>query len=173
MEREERFTRHWTQAQPVVAGFVGSMIPDFHQAEDLLQNVAVVLLRKFDEYDPARPFAAWALGIAKNEILSWRRAHARSFLSYHPELLEAVAAAYEEMSPELRLRVSALKHCLQDVEGRAWDVLRLRYEESLQPRDIASKLGLAAGNVRVILSRIRTALQGCVERRLSSQEGRA
>src|SRR3954468_19026633 len=33
----DRFTRHWTQAQPVVASYINSMVPDFHAAEDLLQ----------------------------------------------------------------------------------------------------------------------------------------
>jgi hypothetical protein len=33
-----------------------TMVPDFHEAEDLLQNVAVVSLRKLSEYDPKHPF---------------------------------------------------------------------------------------------------------------------
>ena len=66
MNIDERFMRYWTRAQPVVAGYVSSMTPDVHEADDLLQDTAVVLLRKFGEYDPGRSFVAWALGIAKS-----------------------------------------------------------------------------------------------------------
>jgi RNA polymerase sigma-70 factor (ECF subfamily) len=173
MLQHELFTRHWTQAQPTVAAYINSMVPDFQQAEDLLQNVAVVLLRKFPEYDPSRPFVAWALGISRNEILSTRRSFARSFLSFHPDLLEGVAAAYEEMSPQLKARAAALQDCIENVKGHARKVLRLRYQEALAPRDIAGRLGLEPGNVRVILSRVRAALQECVERRLSAEGGPA
>ncbi len=169
MRNQERFTRLWTQAQPIVAGYISSMVPDFHEAEDLLQNVAVVLLRKFAEYDERRPFVAWALGIAKVEILRARRAHARSPLEYRPEIAEAVARAYEEMTPFLKMRAAALQKCLGRVKGPALRLLALRYRESLPPRDIAGRLGVAAGNVRVALSRIRAMLQECIERRLASE----
>ena len=173
MKATERFTRHWTKAQPVVSAYIGSMVPDFHQAEDLLQSVAVVLLRKFGEYDERRPFVGWAIGIAKNEILSSRRTHARSSLSFHPELLDAVAAAYEEMSPEVSRRARVLQECLDKVDGHAWRMLRMRYEKSMKPGEIAARLGVAAGNVRVTLSRLRSSLQDCVDRRLETGGGGA
>ena len=42
---QELFTRHWTQASRMVADYISALVPNFHEAEDLLQNVAVVLLR--------------------------------------------------------------------------------------------------------------------------------
>ena len=168
MRTDERFMRHWTRAQPVIAGYVSSMVPDVHEADDLLQETAVVLLRKFGDYDPRRPFVAWALGIAKLEILSARRRHARGFLTYHGDLMDAVAGAYGEMAPELISRAGALRRCLQKIEGRAREMLRLRYEESLKPREIAERLAVAAGNVRARLSRIRSSLASCVARALAA-----
>ena len=52
MNNHEQFTRRWTEAQPIVAGYINAVVPDFQEAEDLLQDVAVILLRKFTEYDP-------------------------------------------------------------------------------------------------------------------------
>ncbi len=54
----------------MVAAFVLSIIPDFHQAEDVLQQVAVVLVREFGQFDTSRPFLPWALGIARTWLLS-------------------------------------------------------------------------------------------------------
>lgn len=166
MPDHERFTQFWTQAQPTVTGYISSMVANFHEAEDLLQSVAIILLRKFSEYDASRPFVAWALGIAKLEILSLRRSHARNFLSYHPDVIDAVESAYEAMSPELNARAAAIRECLKQVKADALEVLKLRYEESLKPGEIAPRLGRTAGTVRVMLSRIRVALLACVERRI-------
>ncbi len=166
MADNERFTRLWTQAEPTVASYVASMVRDPHACDDLIQEIAVVLLRKFDQYDPGRPFLAWAIGIAKLEIVSRRRQHARSLLSFRDDVLDAVAATYEELAPELSQRRLALRECLKRMRGRNQEMLRLRYDEALKPRQIAEKLGLAAGNVRVILNRIREALRTCVDRRL-------
>lgn len=165
--RNEQFMRNWTQAQPIVAAYIGSLVPAFHEAEDILQNVSVILLRKFADYDPHRPFIAWTLGIARLEVLAARRAGSRNVLVSHPELVEAVAEQYAEMTPELEARAIALKRCLQGLGSRALQMLKLRYEGSLHPREIAIRLGMAAGAVRTALSRVRSSLHDCIERGLA------
>jgi len=166
MSDHERFMKSWTKAQPVVAAYLNSVIPDSHAADDLLQETAVVLFRKIDEYEPSRPFVAWALGVARNEVLAARRAHARGRLAYHSDVMEMVADAYEEMAPELDERLGALRGCLQKVRGRERELVRLRYEESLKPGQIARRLSMVASTVRGMLTRIRDALAHCVDREL-------
>lgn len=163
---QERFTRCWTQVQPAIAGYIAALVPDPHAADDVVQEVAVTLLRKFAEYDPARPFIAWAMGVAKMAILSHRRDHARAAVRFGPEAVEALADTWEELLPEADLRRAALAECLRTIAGRARELLRLRYEEAIAPQDIAIRLGMTPVAARVALVRVRTALQTCIERRL-------
>jgi RNA polymerase sigma-70 factor, ECF subfamily len=172
MERHEQFTCLWTQAQPLVAGYINAVIPDFHEAEDALQEVAIVLLRKFPEYDSDRPFVPWAIGIAKREVLMVRRRQARNRLCYAPDLLERISEAYEELAPELEERAQRLRDCLQRVQGRAAELLRFRYQEALRPAEIAGRVGMAVVAVRVMLSRTRAALRECIERSASAPKPR-
>ncbi len=165
-ERAERFTRHWTSAQPAVAAYLAAHLPDFRDAQDLLQTVAVVCLRKFDDYDAQRPFVAWALGVARFEALHHRRGCARSRLVLGLELDDALAAACEELSAEFERRTSALRTCLQDLDAQAARLIRLRYEEALGPSEIAGRTGLTAGAVRVALHRIRAAIRRCIDHKL-------
>lgn len=169
MDSHEQFTRCWTQAQPVVASFLAALVPDFRDAEDLLQNVAVVCLRKFGDYDPQRPFVAWALGIARFEALRCRRGHSRSPLLYDDALLDQVAVVCQEMAPELDSRARALRECVQRLQGRAHELVRLRYDEELKPAVIADRLRLAVVAVRVMLSRTRATLRDCIERKLRQE----
>ena len=129
MESHEQFTRFWTEVQPIVAGYINAVVPDFQEAEDLLQDVAVILLRKFSEYDAQRPFLAWAIGIAKREVLMARRSLCpESLLCYQADLLDRISQVYEDLAPELEDRSRALRECLQTIKGRASELLRLRYE---------------------------------------------
>lgn len=173
MDPIEQFTRLWTQTQPVVASYIGSLVTDFHTAEDLLQNVAIQLQRKFAEYDPHRPFVAWALGFARLEVLNLQRTQARSFLSFHPEVVEAITSACEELTPELELRTGVLRECLKKVQGRAREALVLRYEEALSSREIAGKFSVGEVAIRVLLSRTRATLRECIERHLARTFGAA
>jgi RNA polymerase sigma-70 factor (ECF subfamily) len=170
MEDHERFTLNWTAAQSVVGSYIASLVPDFQEAEDLLQEVALVLLRKFAQYDTARPFIAWALGIAKFEILASRRRHARSFLTADGDLLDNLTLTYTELAPELDQRSSALRDCLKSLEGRSAELIRLRYEEALKPGLIATRIGLDSTVVRMALSRTRAALRDCIENKIKLQE---
>jgi RNA polymerase sigma-70 factor, ECF subfamily len=163
---QERFTQLWTQAQPTVAAYINSMVPGFHDAEEVIQKVSIVLLRKFSEYKPEYSFTKWALGIARFEVLSMRRSYARSFLTYQTDLMEAIAEVQEELHPEITRRTHALRECMEEIKGRAFEVLKLRYEDALTPTAIGERIGMTSGNVRITLLRIRSSLRKCVEGKL-------
>lgn len=163
----EDFVKAWALAQPRVAAYLAAVLPG-PQADDVLQNVAVALLRKLPEYDPARPFLPWAVGVARFEALAHRRDAARAPLLEDPRILEQLeaAAADEPADPAVR---GALRACLEQVTGRARELLRLRYEEELSPLAIAERLGTSSGSVRVTLTRVRSSLLACIERRLAAR----
>jgi RNA polymerase sigma-70 factor (ECF subfamily) len=169
-ESQARFTRYWAKAHPVLNGYILSMVPDFHEAEDILQDVAEVLIKRFEDYDPERPFTAWALGVARNRILATRRAHATSRIRYSEELIEAVGTAYEELAPELSARAQALRECMRKIRGRSLQVVNLRYGSSLSSADVAKQTGIPDGTIRSVLSRIRRQLSECVSRTLRAVE---
>lgn len=164
---QEQFTRLWTQAHPAIAGYISAVVADPHAADDVLQEVALTLLRKFAEYDPARPFVAYAMGVAKTAILSARRDHARAVSRLRPATIESLEQVWQEVLPTADVRRGALHECLRRVAGRSRELVVLRYEEAIEPQEIAQRLGMSAVAVRVALSRVRAALQTCIEKRLA------
>ena len=167
MSDSERLAAEWTKAQRQVGAYICALVPDFHQAEDVLQRVAVTVAKKFDQYDPSRPFLPWAVGIAKIEVREHRRQLAADRHVFADNLVvERVAESFQEMADELDHSRRALRECLQIVAGRALRALQLRYLEERNIPTIADSLGMNPGAVRVMLHRTRNALRDCIERRL-------
>ena len=172
-EKQETFTRLWTEAQPTVSHYLLSLVRDPATAKDLLQKTALVLLRKFPEYDPEQRFLPWALGVAKFELLAHRRDEARSRIVFDSELLDRYTERWSELAPRQSDETVVLQTCLAKLPDRLRKVVRLRYYENRKSGEIAKALGLTAGNVRVTLQRIREQLRLCVERELGSEGGSA
>lgn len=165
-EQQEHFTQLWTQAQSTVACFVHTSIRDRGHAEDLLQEIAMTLLRKFAAYDPSKPFLPWAMGVAKLAILGSRRDDARSRVVFDEALLERISNTFLETAPAQRDEETFLAVCLTKLPPKARRMVRLRYFDSLDSREIARVLGTSEVAIRVGLLRIREQLRKCIESRI-------
>jgi RNA polymerase sigma-70 factor (ECF subfamily) len=97
-----RFARRWLEAQPAVASFLTALVPDPHAVDDLIQEVALTVYRRLDDYDERRSFTGWALGIARYKALErWRGLdRERRMLALDPELLATLVAVGEELAEE-------------------------------------------------------------------------
>ncbi len=162
----KEFTRLWTKAQPAVAAFISSMVPDFNQAEDVLQQVSMALLDNFEGYDPERPFVAWAIGVAKLEILSHRRKSAVDRHVFDSEAVAMVADAFADIRDELGGINEALAKCLKSVQGKSREAFELRYTEDMRPAEIADQMGMSTNAVSVLLHRSRNFLRRCIKQRV-------
>ena len=158
----------WTNAQPAVVAFISSIIPNFQDADDILQQVAVAVIQNYDKYDKERPFIAWAIGIAKNEVLMHRRKNSRNKLIFSTQAIQTIAEVYEKESHKLGEMKNALNVCIKKLKGRAKRILEMRYVSELPIPRIAQKLGMTPNAVYTTFHRIRLALRDCIGRQLSS-----
>jgi RNA polymerase sigma-70 factor (ECF subfamily) len=166
----EQFAALWTTAQPTITAFIRMLIPDYQQADEVLQRVAVTLVRKFDQFDQSRSFGAWAVGVAKYEVLYYRRERATDKHLFGDEIVEQIASRYEELTDEVDPLREALRHCLDELKGRSKRVIELRYRGGMKSSVIAQEMALSAGAVRMLLCRVRETLRRCIERRVGRQD---
>lgn len=164
-------TRLWTLAQPVVSAFVVSVIRDFSARDDVLQEVAVAIMESFDRYDPQRPFVAWAMGVAQNQVRLYLRRTQRDRLVFDDDVLVQLAVAFEETSPLQSQSLGFLRGCIDRLEGRARELCELRYGRDLKPAAIAETLGMSGNSVAKALQRIRDQLRACIERKAAVEGG--
>ena len=164
--QSEQFTALWTAAQPTITAFIRTLVPDFQQSEEVLQRVAIALFRKFTKYDADRSFPAWAIGVAKYEVLYYRRQYAADRHVFSDDLVEELSLSYEQFVEDADPFREALEVCLEELRGRPKRAITMKYEDGLESSAMASRLRLSPGAVRILLWRARAALRECVERKL-------
>lgn len=159
----QQFTAHWMKCQNVVAAFVRTSIRDEHHAEDVIQEVAQAAAAHFDQYDDSRPFAGWAIGIAKQKIAQHIRKQKRDRHVFNDEVIAELATAHEDVAGEAHQRSAALNRCIEQLKGRNRKVLEMRYLRSMKPSDVAERMGMSTNAVFVMLHRVRQALASCID----------
>ena len=78
------------------------------EAEDLAQEVFVVALRRWSDYDPGRPLRPWLAGIARNILLDHLRNHSRRELATEEIEQEDDGPGPEDLLSAARARQLAL-----------------------------------------------------------------
>ncbi|MEM6330290.1 MAG: sigma-70 family RNA polymerase sigma factor [Planctomycetota bacterium] len=160
----------WVRNQNRVAGFIAAAVGDFHAVEDILQDVAVDVAKKFHTFDQTREFSPWALGIAKNCVAAYFRRLGASKIVYRDPFLDTLyEITLRQSSDEAEDRLRALQHCIEKLQGEARTVIEHRYRKAQSVQQIAELLQTSASAVSVRLHRARKALAGCVERTLAAE----
>lgn len=159
----DRFTVLVAENQGWLRAYVRSLGVAASSVDDVAQEAFLVAYRRFGDYDPERPFAAWLKGIAKllaaNER---RREHGRGRL-LEPSLAAALAAV-DEVEPEDGVELARhLNDCLDRLPGHARELLQLRYHEELDATALGERLGRDGNAVRQALFRVRELVRRCVE----------
>ncbi|MEW4486493.1 sigma-70 family RNA polymerase sigma factor [Thalassoglobus sp. JC818] len=168
-QKRAEFTRCWLSAEPSISAYVFASISGFHDAEDVVQRIAQELARRFDEYDATRPFVAWALWIAKSRVIDFYRTQNRTQIVFSDDLLSQLADTIAKQADGRSHRRKALEACLNELPAKSRRLLDLKYVEDLSAAEMAHETGSTSRSVRVLLSRVRTVLANCIQRRLAME----
>ena len=171
--RNEKFAQLLVGVQKPLRGYVFAHVPDAATAEDIVQEVSLILWRKQDRYDSARPFTGWALGIARYQIMSSRRQSASSRLLFDDALARKLATVYEETEPELEERRIMLMECLKHLSAGARKIMEMRYGQGLRVKKMAAMQGKTVTALNTAIHRIRRALLDCVDHHTGEDVGMA
>jgi RNA polymerase sigma-70 factor (ECF subfamily) len=158
----------WERARTAVFAQLLAGIGSFHDAEDVLQEVAVSVAKNYSSYDSTRPFVAWALGIARNHMLMYFRRYHRSRLVFNEQLLVSIGDHLEAMADaRADLRREELHNCINQLDDRRRRLIEMRYSSGLSLTEIAESLGKSVSAVKGSLHRARKVLEQCVSARTS------
>jgi RNA polymerase sigma-70 factor (ECF subfamily) len=168
-DRVEEFVRLLGQNQRRLFLYVMSLVPNYNDAEEVLQETNLVLWREFGQFTLGTSFAAWACKVAFHQVLAWRKRRQRDRLELSDAWLEAIADEVSATADALEERAQALAGCIDKLPPQHRDMLRLRYSEGQSIEAIAGRVGRTVDAVYRVLSRIRQTLYDCVSRTLARE----
>ena len=161
----ERFTRLFLQHEPDILRAVMVFVPSRADARDIVQETAVTLWQQFDQYDPARPFANWAVGHARIQVRRWfRQVQRESRLS--EKALEALLTADEERADDKEKRGAALRECLEAMAVNSREIIEGYYFSERSVEVLASTHGRSVEAIYKTLQRLRAGLLDCMHQKL-------
>ncbi len=155
----------WLQA------FVLSLVPNWADADDIVQEVRIRLWQQFDSYDPTKDFGAWARAIAKYQALTYHKRQSRRAKLLSAELVETIAEEIGSIVEELTGEEQALHDCFEKLPSSKRDLLTRYYSGRQSLREMAAELGQKYDAVQKALLRARMTLSDCVDETLRRKDG--
>jgi len=168
-QRHDHFLRSFTANEAAIRAYVRRLVPTRADADDVMQDVSVVLWKKFAEFRPGGNFRAWAFGVARFEALAWRRDKARDRLVLDDEVVARLAEETVEMEPFLSRQREALEICIKKVQPGQRDLLMRAYQSDTRIHDLAKSSGRSVPGFYQWLHRVRRMLLDCIRRHLSQR----
>lgn len=165
---DAEFVQEFTRNQRRLFLLILTQIHDPIEAEEVLQNVNVIIWKKCGQFQAGTNFLAWSAAIVNYEVLKYRSRRSRERLVFSEEFLATVAAETVEHSEELEQRRSALKECIQRLRPQDRELIEQRYAPGESGKNLAEQIGRPANSVYQSLGRIRRTLMECIQRRIAT-----
>lgn len=170
--KAEQIVAHIAAAQRPLSAYIRTLTTPWGSADDVLQEVNLVLWRKAAEFDGRGEFLTWACRIAYLQVLAHRKVVQRArHVPLDDGILGDLAQRLIDRVRDTDVRLDALRQCLDGLAPAARKLIAQRYENGGSVKAAAEALGRPAESVRVTLHRIRKTLLHCVQGRLA--EGNA
>ncbi|MHC2065883.1 sigma-70 family RNA polymerase sigma factor [Bremerella sp. T1] len=156
------------QHQDALLRFILPMVGNHSDAQDVLQDTATAMWKKFGNYDDAMPFFPWARQFARNEVLHFhRRSRKHAFLS--EELLQTLLTESQDEEAIYEERKQALRECLLKLPESDRKLIQVRYAEQNQSiEELSRGTSFSANAFYKSLGRIRRVLMSCINRKVAT-----
>ncbi len=171
-ESMREFVRLYSAHTQHIYGYILCLVPNWSDAEDILQDTASIMWSKFDQFVPGTDFSRWGCRIARLVVANhYRKQKVRRQTVINSELLEAISqAAQNDQFFGKDYRVDALQQCLGKLRDRDQKLIRWRYEAGTSVRAMAERIDRSIDTIYKALGRIHSQLLGCIEDRLAREE---
>lgn len=155
-----------------VTTYIATLLCSPPDVEDVFQEASVVMWQKFGSFEQGTNFAAWACRIAHLKVLEYRRRARRAPIALSDELLDSLAAAFDDQAADIQRQHEKLTECVAALAPSQQRLLQIRFAEKSSLASTARNLGRAINTVRRQLTGVYATLMNCVAKKLSEEQRR-
>ncbi|MBI1371461.1 MAG: sigma-70 family RNA polymerase sigma factor [Phycisphaera sp.] len=170
----QQFAERFVTGSNRVFRYILTLVPNRDDAEEIFQQTALTLWKRWEEYDPQRDFVRWACGIAHNHVRNFirtayqQRQGARVYLS--EDVMQRVAETSLNAADTLEERRTALRHCLAKLQDSQREMIELAYAGEQKLNEIAEQHGMTPNALYKTLRRLRRSLYDCIRQSVTAGE---
>lgn len=152
-----------------IRGYIASLVAfDQEAIDDLLQTTYLVAWRKLPGFcymqtEPDEEAIRWVIAIARLETFNYiRQRKKRMPVAFSESLLSEIADVQDQEWDYFQARWRAFSGCVEKLDSKQKDLIRLRYGLGLSAGEIGTRQGKRPNTVLATLSRIRKSLEKCI-----------
>jgi RNA polymerase sigma-70 factor, ECF subfamily len=168
-KQHQQFAELFVTHQAQVYGYITTLLPNRHDAEDVFQQTSLILWKKWEQFEPARSFLHWACGIAHNEVRNFLRGRACDRVVFSEKLIADLADMRLQSQTILEPRRRALVGCMKKLDFMCRQLLERCYAGKESMQTIARQFQTTPNALYLRLRRIRRDLQLCIHRTICEE----
>lgn len=164
-KRVEVYVQLLAEHERYLGGYVYKMIPNSADAEDVLQDIKMVIWKEFDSFELGTNFGAWSRKLAFHRVMAFRKKKAieGKRLTFSDACVEFLADQACDEPEVVHNMARKLSGCLKKLKFPQKELLVLRYNEGFSIEEIALKTGKTVAASYRALSRTRGTLRDCLK----------
>ncbi len=161
-------TRFYKQFAPRVRAYLIRKMPSIEDAEDVLQETFLSAFDSLPLYQGKSSLVTWIISIANHEVADfYRKRYIRQAVEKTTPLFDNLVS--EVLSPEFILEKKKMERkfmrAYRSLSMQHQDVLSLRYELSMNVKEIALRMKMSFKATESLLFRARVAFREAYEAR--------
>ncbi len=169
-QHREAFARLFAQHDRWLFSYLVILLGSPADAEDVFQEVCVVLWREHEKFEIGTNFVSWVSVIANNQVYRYRAKNKRKNFPLDEGLLGDVASAAVGRADIFESRRDALRKCLGKLTQEDRQVVQHCYDhETKNFKTAAEQLGRPVNTVYKAINRIRRMLHKCIDQTLATE----
>jgi RNA polymerase sigma-70 factor (ECF subfamily) len=153
-----------------IHAFVLSMVPNDADADDIMQETATLMWKNFDRFEPGTNFVAWAVTIAKFQVMRYQKDRSRSRIVLSEKTHDLLIEDNKHLEHQMQARFQALQKCIKHLPQKDQEFLQLRYSQGASAKTVARLIGASVGAVYRHGSRLMDLLLRCIRQTLACDE---
>lgn len=132
-----------------------SMTKDPDQAQDFTQDIFIRMFARLDRFQGRSSFSTWLYAIAYNYVLDQLRLSKRLPTARMDEGYEYSLYSTDDSVESVEPTLQQLGRAMKSISSQDADILRLKYQDGLDVRQIGHRLNLNDSAVKMRLKRSR------------------
>lgn len=169
-QRREAFARLFAKHDRWLFSYLVVLLGSPADAEEVFQEVCVVLWREHEKFQLGTNFVKWVSVIANNQVHQFRYKTKRKNFSLDEGLISDVADSAVGRADIFELRRDALRSCLGRLTNDDRQIVQHCYDhETKSFKAAAERLGRPVNTVYKALNRIRRMLHKCIDQKLATE----